>query len=180
MSILYLVLALVAAQRLAELAFAAVNTRRLRAQGAVELDAGLYPCFVLLHAAWLAAIALLVPATAQPSWPALVLYALLQPARLWAIAALGRRWTTRLIVLPGAPLVCRGPYRYLRHPNYLVVAAEIALLPLAFGAPAITLAFTVANGALLARRIRTEDRALRGRPAEVRNPIRSTSPIREA
>ena len=160
MSILYTVLGLVLLQRAAELGFAATNTRRLRARGAVECDARGYPWFVVLHAAWLASLALLVPANTAPSWPLLGIYAVLQLGRLWVIATLGRRWTTRIIVLPGAPPVKTGPYRYLRHPNYAVVAAEIAILPLAFGATAIALVFSAANAVLTARRIVIENRAL--------------------
>jgi methyltransferase len=159
-SVLYAVLGFVLLQRLAELALAAANTRRLRALGAVEIDARGYPWFAALHAAWLGSLLLLLPADATPSWPLLGLYALLQLGRLWVVASLGRRWTTRIIVLPGAPLVRSGPYRWLRHPNYAVVIAEIALLPLAFGAIAIALVFSAANFLLIARRIRIEDAAL--------------------
>jgi methyltransferase len=160
LSILYAVLGLAVLQRAAELAYAARNTRRLREEGAVEVDARFYPWFVVLHGAWLASLFVLVPATAAPSWPLLGIYAVLQLARLWVIATLGRRWTTRIIVLPGAKLVEGGPYRYLRHPNYAVVAAEIAVLPLAFGAIAIALVFSALNLVLIARRIAIEDRAL--------------------
>jgi len=159
-SILYAVLGLVVLQRGAELAVAATNTRRLRAQGAVEVDAGGYPWFVVVHGAWLASLFLLVPADAAPSWPLLVVFAALQFGRLWVIATLGRRWTTRIMVPPGAMLVEGGPYRYLRHPNYAVVAGEIAVLPLAFGAIAIAIVFSAGNLALIARRIAIEDRAL--------------------
>jgi methyltransferase len=160
MSILYAVLGLVIAQRIAELAFAAVNTWRLLAEGGLEIDRAGYPWLVALHAFWLVGLALLVPATAMPSWPLLGVYAALQAGRLWVITSLGRRWTTRIIVLPGAPLVRAGPYRWLRHPNYAIVSAEIPLLPLAFGAVAVALVFSAANFALLARRIAIEDRAL--------------------
>jgi methyltransferase len=162
---LYGTLAVVAAQRCAELAWAGRNTRRLRRRGAVEADAAGYPLFVLLHAGWIAALALFVPAAAAPRWPLLLLYALLQPFRLWCIKSLGPFWTARILSLPGAPLVARGPYRWLRHPNYLVAAAEIALLPLAFGAVAIATMFTAANLALLARRIGIEERLLAPRRA---------------
>ena len=141
MSTLYAVLGFVLLQRAAELGFAATNTRHLRAQGAVETDARGYPWFVLLHGAWLASLLLLVPADAAPSWPLLAVFAALQ-------------------------LVEGGPYRYLRHPNYAIVAGEIAVLPLAFGAIAIALIFSVANLALTARRIGIENRALAAwRPA---------------
>ncbi len=151
---------LVAVQRLGELVYARGNTKRLLAAGAVEHGAGHYPAIVALHGGWLAALAVLVPAGAPVDWGLLGLYGLLQLGRLWVIASLGGRWTTRVIVVPGAPLVTRGPYRFLRHPNYLVVALEIPLLPLAFGAWQIALGFGLANLALLAHRIRIEERAL--------------------
>jgi methyltransferase len=159
-SLFHAVLGLVVLQRLAELVLAARNTSRLRAAGAFELDARGYPAFVLLHGGWLVSLALLVPATAPPSWPLLAIYAVLQLGRVWILASLGRRWTTRIIVLPGAPLVRCGPYRFVRHPNYLIVAAEIAVLPLAFGAVAIAIVFSLANLLLVARRIAIEERAL--------------------
>jgi methyltransferase len=159
-SLFHAVLGLVVLQRLAELVLAARNTSRLRAAGAFELDARGYPAFVLLHGGWLASLALLVPATAPPSWPLLAVCAVLQLGRVWILASLGRRWTTRIIVLPGAPLVRSGPYRLVRHPNYLIVAAEIAVLPLAFGAVAIAIVFSLANLLLVARRIAIEERAL--------------------
>lgn len=160
MSVLYAVLGFVVLQRGAELVFAAANTRRLRAQGAVEVNARGYPWFVLLHGAWVASLFLLVPPDATPSWLLLAVFASLQLGRLWVIATLGRRWTTRIMVVPGEKLVEGGPYRYLRHPNYAVVAGEIAILPLAFGAVAIALVFSVINIVLTARRIRIENRAL--------------------
>jgi methyltransferase len=162
MTALHAVLAFVALQRLVELALAAVNTRRLLACGASEVDARTYPLFVVLHGAWLGSLAMLVPAAAPPYWPLLGVFAVLQFGRVWVIASLGRRWTTRLIALPGSTPVRAGPYRYVRHPNYLIVAGEIAVLPLAFSVPAIAVIFSVANIALLARRIRVEDRALLG------------------
>lgn len=163
MSWLWLLLALTAAQRLAELALAARNTRRLRAAGGIEHGRGHYPLFVLLHLAWLAAMALLIPPDRAPMWPLVGLYLVLQALRVWVIASLGRFWTTRVITLPGAPLVRRGPYRWLKHPNYAVVALEIAVLPLAFGAWQIALLFSALNAALLAHRLRVETRALAGR-----------------
>jgi len=159
-SVLYAVVGFVVLQRTVELGIAARNTARLRAQGAVEVDARGYPWFVMLHGTWLASLFLLVPADVAPSWPLLAVFAALQLGRLWVIAALGRRWTTRVIVLPGATLVEGGPYRYLRHPNYAVVAGEIAVLPLAFGALALALIFSAINLALTARRIAIENRAL--------------------
>ncbi len=158
------VVALVAAQRLAELAWSRRNERHLRALGAVEHGNGHYPVIVLLHAAWLVALLLAVPRQGPVHWPLLAAFLALQPLRLWTIAALGDFWTTRVLTLPAAPLVRRGPYRWLRHPNYLIVAAEIALLPLAFGAWRLALAFSLANALVLRHRIRVEEAALTGRP----------------
>jgi methyltransferase len=161
----YLVLVAVALARCAELVHASRNTRRLRAAGALEIGAAHYPLLVLLHAAWIAVLALSVgPATRVDPW-LITLFGLLQLARLWVIATLGRFWTTRIITLPGAPLVRRGPYRILRHPNYLVVVAEIAVLPLALGQPWQALIFSVLNGLLLGHRIRLEAAALAPRQA---------------
>ncbi|HMA14256.1 MAG TPA: isoprenylcysteine carboxylmethyltransferase family protein [Kiloniellaceae bacterium] len=160
MSVLWIVLALVAAQRLAELAYAQRNTRRLLAAGGQESGAGHYPLLVGLHALWLISLAIFVPADQPPHWWLLALFAVLQALRLWVLASLGPFWTTRVITLPGVPLVRRGPYRWLRHPNYVVVAAEILVLPLAFGAWEIAVVFSVANAAILALRIRCEERAL--------------------
>jgi methyltransferase len=106
-----------------------------------------------------------VPPGTPVTWPLLTLFTLLQAARLWVIASLGRYWTTRIISVPDAPLVGRGPYRWLRHPNYLVVAGEIAVLPLAFGAWRIALLFSALNGLLLWHRILLEDAALAPRRA---------------
>lgn len=166
MSLLWTVLGLVVAQRLAELAYARRNTRRLLAAGAHEAGADHYPVIVGLHAAWLAALAVAVPADAAAQWGPLVLFLALQGVRLWIMAALGRFWTTRVLNLPGAPLVRRGPYRWLRHPNYLVVAAEMALLPLAFGAWGIAVVFSALNAAVLTWRIAVEDAALAERRAD--------------
>jgi methyltransferase len=151
---------LVALQRLLELAFAHHNTVRLRRSGAVEADAASYPFFVLLHAAWLATLVLFVPATTAPFWPLIGFFALLQLIRIWVIASLGRYWTTRIVSLPGAPLIRNGPFRYVRHPNYLLVLAEVAVLPLAFGSVAIAAVFSAFNLLLIGRRIRIEDRVL--------------------
>jgi len=155
-----IVVLLVGLQRLAELFYAQRNTRRLLAAGGFEVGARHYPLVAALHAAWLLAIFLLVPSDAPVSWPLLALYGLLQIARLWVLGSLGLRWTTRIVVLPDRPLVARGPYRWVRHPNYVIVAAEIALLPAVFGAWEIALAFSLLNAGVLAWRIRVEDRAL--------------------
>lgn len=159
--------ALVALQRAVELAYASRNTKRLLARGAIEVAPGQHPFFVALHAAWLLALLLAVPWAAPPNWALLGVFFLLQCARIWVIRALGPFWTTRVLTLESAPLVRSGPYRFMRHPNYAIVALEIAVLPLAFGAWAVAAAFTAANAALLAWRIREEDRALKRREGKL-------------
>lgn len=157
-----LVLALVALQRLAELWLAKRNTGRLLARGGIETGAGHYPLFVVLHSAWLAALAAwLLLGQPEINWPLLGLFVVLQAGRAWVIRTLGPYWTTRIIVVPGQPRIRHGPYRFTRHPNYLVVTLEIAVLPLALGAPLVALAFTILNALLLAYRIRLEEAALR-------------------
>jgi methyltransferase len=115
---------------------------------------------VALHGCWLLGLWLMA-ANKAVSLPLLLLFALLQGARVWVLATLGERWTTRIMVLPNVPLVRAGPYRILRHPNYCIVAAEILLLPLAFGLVAFALLFTLLNAIVLSIRIREEDAALR-------------------
>jgi methyltransferase len=147
------------AQRLAELGLAQWNTRRLRAQGGVEFGAAHYPLMVAQHALWLFGLWTFGHARpVDPYW--LSLFVLLQAGRLWVIVSLGHRWTTRVIVLPGKASVARGPYRFIKHPNYLIVALEIAVVPLALGLPLFALVFTVINAALLTFRIKVENGAL--------------------
>jgi methyltransferase len=162
-----IILALVTLQRLGELALSRRNTSRLIERGAIEVGARHYPLLVVLHAAWL--IGLWIFGWDQRvNWPALGGFCVLQGFRLWVLLSLGSRWTTRIIVLPGAPLIASGPYRYVSHPNYVIVAGEIALLPLALNLPWLALLFSVLNALALAVRIRTEVRALaafNGQPA---------------
>ena len=159
MSAAAIILALVTAQRLAELILARRNTMVLLARGAYEVSPGHYPLIVAVHASWLAALWWLAPG--EPvRWPLIALFVLLQLGRLWVLATLGPRWTTRIIVVPGERLVARGPFRLVRHPNYLVVTGEIAVLPLAFGLWQVALLFSLANAAVLAIRIRAEEKAL--------------------
>jgi methyltransferase len=146
-------------QRLAELGLAQWNTLHLRERGGVEFGAKHYPLMVALHALWLLGLWMLGHNRGvDPIW--LAIFIVLQAGRLWVIASLGRRWTTRVIVLPGLAPVARGPYRWLRHPNYLIVVLEIAVVPLALGLPVFALIFSLANAALLAYRIRVENLAL--------------------
>jgi methyltransferase len=159
MSFAAIILALVTLQRIGELALARYNTGKLLARGAIEIGANHYPLVVSVHATWL--VALWVWGRDQDvNLLALALFIALQGLRLWILATLGPRWTTRIIILPGEPLVASGPYRYFSHPNYAVVVAEIALLPLALHQPLLAVIFTVLNAVVLAIRIRIEARAL--------------------
>ncbi len=159
------IVSLVAAQRLVELALAAANTRRLLARGAREVGRAHYPLFVLLHGSWLVAIAVTTPIDRQPYWPLIGVFIVLQLLRVWVVATLGPYWTTRIITLDAAPIVRRGPFRFVRHPNYCVVIAEIVVLPLAFGNWPVALIWTVLNALLLRHRIRVEMGALAVREA---------------
>lgn len=163
MTAAYLVVGAVILQRLLELLVARRNTRKLMAQGAVEYGAGHYPFLVLLHAAWLAALVLSITPATTINWYWLGVYALLQIVRVWTMASLGRFWTTRIIILPTAPLRARGPYKFLRHPNYVIVAGEIAVLPLVFGLWQIAAVFSIANVALMRVRLACENATLAAR-----------------
>ena len=154
-----LILALVTVQRLGELVVARRNTRRLLAEGGVERGAEHYPLMVGLHAAWLIGLWILAwDRPANLAWAGV--YVALEGLRIWVLASLGGRWTTRIIVMPGETLVRKGPYRFVPHPNYLVVVGEIAVLPLVFGLAGYAVAFTLLNASLLWLRIRAEERAL--------------------
>ena len=161
MTLNIIILGLVTLERLAELWLAKHNTQRLLARGAREHAPGHYPLIVALHLLWLGSLWWL--ARSRPIdgfW--LGMFVLIEIGRIWVLASLGSRWTTRIIVLPDAPLVRRGPYRWLNHPNYVVVVAEIAVLPLVFGLWRVALVFSALNAILLAVRIREENRALGG------------------
>ena len=152
-------LAFVTLQRVAELVWNRSNEAGLRARGAVEAGAAHYPLMVALHTAWL--LTLWALGWDRPLvWAWVAIYVVLQFGRLWVLATLGRRWSTRVFVVPGETLVRRGPYRFVSHPNYVVVVAEIFVLPLAFALPWVSVAFGLANLALLAWRVRVENRAL--------------------
>lgn len=157
----WILLAYVAIERLAELPLARRNTIALLAAGAHEVGAAHYPVLVGVHVLWLASLAAWVAHFQPPlhlGWAAL--YVALQPLRFWVIATLGRYWTTRIVTVPNAPLVKRGPYRFLKHPNYVVVVAEIAILPLALGAWPLAVLFSALNAAALTVRLRVENASL--------------------
>ena len=159
MTLNVVILGLVTLERLAELWLARRNTRRLLARGAVEHAAGHYPLIVALHLLWLTSLWWLAPGRPIDGfW--LGLFVLIEIGRVWVLTTLGPRWTTRIIVLSDAPLVRRGPYRFLDHPNYAVVVAEIAVLPMVFGLWGVAVVFSLLNAVLLWIRIREENRAL--------------------
>jgi methyltransferase len=152
-------LAFLTLQRLGELAWSRRNASRLLATGGVEFGRGHYPPMVTLHAAWL--IGLWVMAHDRPVDPLwLSAFVLLQLGRIWVLASLGRRWTTRIVVIPSAALVAAGPYRLLRHPNYVIVTGELVVVPLAFGLPVFAALFFALNAVVLAVRIHAENAAL--------------------
>jgi methyltransferase len=167
MTIFYAVIALVIAERLIELVVAQRNTAYLLSIGAVEIGRKHYPLIVLLHAAWLISLIVFISADSTPNWWLLGAFFALQPVRYWVLTTLGRRWTTRIIVLPDCRPVTSGPFRWIRHPNYLVVVCEILLLPLAFGAWELAVGFSVLNAAILTHRIRVENLALMGAAAQI-------------
>ena len=170
---------LVAVQRLFELVLARGNERRARARGAVEWGTDHYPFIVALHALWLVSTlveGLLRGPDLPGFWPIpLALFLLVQPLRYWAVLSLGERWNTRILVVPDAKPVRHGPYKYLNHPNYVVVVVEILAFPLIFGAWITALVFTLLNAAILSVRIREENRALAEPAASGQSPTRTES-----
>jgi methyltransferase len=171
----YWLLLAVALQRLVELVYARRNTAALLARGGREVGQEHYPIIVLLHVAWLITLAAWTAPNPPVNWPLLTAFALLQALRLWVLASIGRYWTTRIITLDEAPLSAKGPYRYLRHPNYVVVALEIPLLALVLALPVPAAIFGILNLILLGVRIRVENAALAGRRAQAASRSSSAS-----
>ena len=154
-----IILLLVTLQRLSELVIARRNTAGLLARGAVEHGASHYPVMVLLHASWLAGL-WYFGWNANVIWPLMALYIALQGFRVWILATLGSRWTTRILTVPNETLVARGPYKFIRHPNYALVLLEVPLLPLALGLTWFAILYGLLNIAMLVWRIRIEEQAL--------------------
>lgn len=156
--------ALVALQRLLELRYSRKNERQLRTKGAVERGPAHYPFMVAIHALWLLSTfveGILRGPELPAYWPVpLALFLLAQLLRYWAILSLGENWNVKVLVVPGMKLVRRGPYKYMRHPNYLVVAVEVLTFPLIFGAWVTGLVFSALNAVFLYVRIREENHAL--------------------
>ena len=159
MTLAVLFLLYIVAQRLVELVIARRNTAALIAQGAREHFPRHYPLIVLVHGGWIAAMIVLGWNTpVHLGW--LAVYALIQVLRVWTLASIGRRWTTRILTLPNETLVAKGPYRVLPHPNYMVVIAEILVAPLVLGLPLVAAVFSALNAAVLVIRVSAEERAL--------------------
>lgn len=161
----YLLILAVGLERLAELVVARRNAKWSFAQGGREFGRRHYVVMVALHTALLVGCLVEPWALHRPflpwlGWPMAVVVALCQALRWWCIRSLGRRWNTRVIVLPHAQLVKRGPYRFINHPNYIAVVAEGIALPLVHTAWLTALCFTAANAVLLAIRVRVENSAL--------------------
>ena len=164
MSFLWIFLVLII-QRLAELVLASRNRRRALDRGGIEYAPETYRKFVWLHSLFLVSLLLESYPWQLPldelTWSCLILFGLLQLLRYWCIRSLGEQWNTRIIVIPSSPLSRRGPYRWFRHPNYLVVTLELAVIPLLARAPLTLLVFSIVNLVLLRERIRLEEKALR-------------------
>ena len=165
--IAYLVLvAAVAAERIVELVVSKRHAEWAFARGGVEYGRSHYPVMALVHAALLVSCAVEVAVADRPflpwlGWPMVAVVLATQALRWWCVATLGRQWNTRVIVVPGYPLVAEGPYRLMRHPNYLAVTVEVAALPLVHTAWVTALVFSIANAVLLLGfRIPVEERAL--------------------
>ena len=153
-----LFLGFIIVQRLSELVIAKRNTARLLAKGAYEVGAEHYPVMVAMHSLWIGCL-LVFGFSESISYAWLALFALLQICRVWILGTLGARWTTRVIILP-EPLVVAGPFRYLKHPNYALVVAEIIVAPMVLGLLWVAVLFSFLNAAMLYVRIGVEDKAL--------------------
>ncbi len=164
MTLPYAIMIFVTLQRISELIIARINTKALMANGAIEHGRSHYPVMVLMHTSWLAVLWATVGG-ATVSYPLLAVFAVLQVLRVWVLATLGRRWTTRIIVPQNEPTIVGGPFRIMRHPNYFVVIAEIAVLPLVFELVWVAVLFSAFNAAMLWVRIRAENAAYLGSPA---------------
>ncbi|MCE2504700.1 MAG: hypothetical protein J4G05_11695 [Chlorobi bacterium] len=162
---LHVLIPLAILQRLWELRISKRNDRRLRAEGAIEFGKDHYPAIVVLHTLWFAAMIaeiVLLSRPVNPFWPVLLpAWLFAQGLRYWTLRTLGSRWTTRVLVLLGERLIVTGPFKYIRHPNYLAIVVEILVLPLVFSCYVTAITFSLVNAVLLWIRIRTEERAWR-------------------
>ena len=166
MSLTLCILSAVALQRLAELLYSNRNTKKLLTEGGKEVGQSHYPIMIAIHTGWLftiTAFAVLADTHSVDDliiWPLIGVYGLVQVGRFWVLYSLGRYWSTKVIDLPEAPLIRKGPYRWIKHPNYLIVVLEVALLPMALQMWGTALVFSILNAGILAWRIQVENRAL--------------------
>ena len=148
-------------QRFAELLYSNYNTKKLLKNGAKEYNSKHYPLFIILHTCWIVSLVLFIDHNDKPKTSLIVLFFILQFLRLWVLLTLGKYWTTRIIYLEGTKLVKKGPYKWLKHPNYIIVFFEILILPLAFNSWIIAIIFTIFNTILLLYRISIENKVLK-------------------
>ena len=166
MSLTLCILSAVALQRLAELLYSNRNTKKLLTEGGKEVGQSHYPVMIAIHTGWLFTITAFVVLADTHFvddliiWPLIGVYGLVQVGRFWVLYSLGRYWSTKVIDLPEAPLIRKGPYRWIKHPNYLIVVFEVAILPMALQMWGIALVFSILNAGILAWRIQVENRAL--------------------
>lgn len=162
--IFYFILVLVIIQRLVELLIAKRNEKLLLAKGAYEVGAAHYPFIVMLHVCFFISFLIEVvffKSIFTPYYALLIVFLCLQLFRVWCLVSLGSFWNTKIIILRGANVVAKGPYSYIRHPNYLVVCLEIVVLPLMFQAYVTAVCFTILNFIILSIRIPMEEKALK-------------------
>ena len=162
--IFYFILAFVIIQRLVELVIAKKNEKSMRAKGAYEVGSSHYKYMILLHASFFVSFLVEVvffKSVFTPYYGLLAVFLLLQLLRVWCLISLGTFWNTKIIILPGANVVVKGPYKFIRHPNYLVVCLEIAVLPLMFQAYVTAITFTILNLIMLSVRIPIEEKSLK-------------------
>ncbi|MEB1809131.1 MAG: isoprenylcysteine carboxyl methyltransferase [Bacillaceae bacterium] len=162
----FIILSIVIIQRLVELLIAKSNEKWMRNRGAYEVGQAQYKYIVLVHVfffiSFISEVIFLQKTPASWWWLPFVFFIIAQSIRVWSLSSLGRFWNTKIIILPGANVVAKGPYRFMRHPNYVIVSLEILMLPLIFQAYATAIIFTVANALVLSVRIRQEESALQG------------------
>ena len=161
----YIIITIVIIQRLVELIIAKRNEKWMRSQGAFEAGAGHYPIMVSMHMAFFVSLileVLVIERSLSSLWiPLLTLFLIAQIARVWCLTSLGKFWNTKIIILPGANVVKKGPYQFVRHPNYVIVATELLVLPLLFSAYFTAIVFSVLNLWMLSVRIPIEEKALK-------------------
>lgn len=161
----FIIISIIVLQRLIELFVARRNEKWMRSQGAFEVGATHYPIMVTMHITFFIAILLEVVVLERilsPFWILLLgIFLIMQTARIWCLRSLGKFWNTKIIILPGAAVVRRGPYRWVRHPNYLIVTIELLVLPLLFGAYFTAILYSLLNAWMLSVRIPAEEKALK-------------------